>query len=154
MKAILIALLVAITLGHAAEKEKVSIEEFREKKVLIGKLGKPFGTVLRATCSGFVPTEDERRTKAEWWKNQVDIVAIEGKRVDPPIRIEWSTFEADTVKKPAAGETLEVWGYETGKFRGVPAEAFKHVPPMATTGFGFMSTFVALKKAEPVKQQE
>jgi hypothetical protein len=122
MKAIVIALLALSALGQGAEKEKVSIDEFRENKVLIGLLGEPFGKVVRVSCRGIAPTE------------------------------EWSAFQTATVAKPASGQTLQVWGYETGGFKGSPGEAFEHVPGIADRGFRFESTFVALKKVEAAKQ--
>jgi hypothetical protein len=152
MKAIVIALLAVSAFSQAAEKEKVSIEEFRQKKVLIGELGEPFGKIVRVTCRGYVPTEDDKRTKDEGWKDLVEIFVIGDKLLEVPVRIEWSTFKTATVAKPAAGETLAVWGYETGGFEGTPGEVFEHVPAIADTGFGFVSTFVALKKVEAAKQ--
>lgn len=152
MKAIVIALLAVSALIQAAEKEKIGIEEFDGNKVLIGKLGKPFGTVVRVTCRDFVPTVDQRRTKGEWWKELVEITAIEGKQLEPPIPIKWSVFMTGSVAKPAAGETLEVLGYESGQFEGTPPEVFEHVPPVADVGFHFASHFVALKKVEAVRK--
>lgn len=151
MKAIAIALLVAGALSHAAEKEKekVSIEEFGENKVLIGELGQPFGKVIRITCRGIVPTEEEKRTKREWWKSQVEIVAIEGKQVAPPIRMEWSTYTGQSIEKPEGGVSLEVLGYEAGGFRGTPSEVPRHVMPRQDVGFHFECYFVALKKFDP-----
>jgi hypothetical protein len=148
MKAIVIALLAVSVLSQAAEKEKVGIEEFKDKKVLTGKLGEPFGKIVRVTCRGYLPTEDDKRSKGEGWKDLVEIFVIENQLLEVPVRIEWSTFKIGTVAKPAAGETLEVLGYESGQFEGTPSGAFQHVPSVADKGFGFVSTFVALKKVE------
>ena len=154
MKAIVIALLALSALGQGAEKEKVSIDEFRENKVLIGLLGEPFGKVVRVSCRGIAPTEEDKRMKGEPWKNQVEIFVIGERMLEVPVRIEWSAFQTATVAKPASGQTLQVWGYETGGFRGSPGEAFEYVPGIADRGFGFVSTFVALKKVEPERKQK
>ena len=153
MKAIVIALLATSVLSPAAEKEKVRVEVFDESTVLIGKLGKPFGTVVRVTCRGMAqPKGDAGRTKEAWWEETVEITAIEGKRLEAPILIKWSNFMTGTVEKPAAGVSTEVWGYESGRFEGTPPEAFRHVPSIADVGFHFASHFVALKKVEPARE--
>ncbi|RYD62301.1 MAG: hypothetical protein EOP83_14955 [Verrucomicrobiaceae bacterium] len=152
MKSIIIILLAVSALSQAAEKEKVSIEEFGENKVLIGKLGEPFGKVVRVSCRGYVPTEDDKRSKDEGWKDLVEIFVVGDKLLEVPVRIKWSAFLTATVAKPTSDQTLQVWGYETGGFKGTPGEAFQYVPGIADTDFGFVSTFVALKKAEPAKQ--
>ena len=145
MKAVVIALLAVSVLSHAAEKEKISIEEFRENKVLIGKLGKPFGKVVRVTCRGIVPTEEEKNSKWQRWKSQVDIIAIEGERVEPPIRLEWKTYTGQTPKKPEAGVSFEVLAYESGGFEGTPSKVPR---PRQDVGFAFECCLVALERVD------
>lgn len=154
MKSIIITLLAVSALSQAAEKKEVSIEEFRENKVLTGLLGEPFGKVVRVSCRGYTPTEDDKRLKGEPWKDLVEIYVIGDRMLEVPVRIQWSSFMTATVAKPAPGETLQVWGYETGGFEGNPSEAFQHVPSVADREFRFVSTFVALKKFEQERKQK
>ena len=154
MKTIIAVLLALSALSQAAEKKEVRIEEFRENKVLVGLLGEPFGKVVRVSCRGYVPTEEDKRMKGEPWKDLVEIYVVGDRMLEVPIPIQWSSFMTAKVAKPAAGETLQVWGYETGGFEGTPPEAFQHVPSVADREFRFVSTFVALKKFEPERKQK
>jgi len=114
MKAIIIALLATSALCQAEEKI-VRVEVSDGKKVLVGKLGKPFGTIVRVACRSFVPPKGEPRPKAEEPEKLVEIIAVEGKRLETPVVMEWSAFMTATVEKLAVGETREIWGYDTDR---------------------------------------
>ena len=155
MKAILIMLLAMSCSGLAEEKKQVSIRDFEKSKVLLGKLGKPFGTVMRVTCRGVArPEGDAGRTKREWWDEVVEVTAIEGKPLNPPVMIDWSSYTRDTVAKPAAGVSLEISGYESGRFEGNPSGISRRVAIKADLNFAFVCYLVALEKVEPERKPE
>lgn len=149
MKLCLLALLSLIACAQAEQKD-VPLKEYNDSKVLIGRLGRPFGTITRLTCRSVEPSQEERRLKGEPWKDQVEVVAIEGKPVKPGIRINWRNFRADTVAKPPAGEAIDVWAYESGSFQGLPAGIFRYEESIpADTGFTFVNTLVVIRKVKP-----
>ena len=132
--------------GLCEEKEQVSILDFEKSKVLLGKLGKPFGTMMRVTCRGVARPEGEAgRTKDAWWDHMVEITAIEGKPLKRPVMIDWGTYAAEPVEKPAAGASLEVVGYESGAFEGTPAGISVSTAIRADVGFAFVCQFVAIE---------
>ena len=50
------------------------------------------------------------------------------------------------VAKPVLGRSFKYVGYETGGFTGVPQEAFKFVPAVATTSHRFNHSFQVLQE--------
>jgi hypothetical protein len=154
MKTILIMLLAMSCSGLAEEKEKVSIRDFEKSKVLLGKLGKPFGTTMRVTCRGVAKPEGESgRTKDAWWEEVVEITAIEGKPLNRPVMIDWGTYR-EAVEKPAAGVSLEVFGYESGGFEGTPAGISVSTAISADVGFAFVCRFVAIEAGRKASKQK
>jgi hypothetical protein len=149
MKLYLPALLSLFAFAQAEQKE-LPLKDYEDSKVLIGRLGRPFGTIIRLTCRSVEPSQEERLLKAEPWKDQVEVVAIEGNPVKPVIRINWSNFRADTVAKPPGRENIEVWAYESGSFQGLPAEISRYEQSIpADTGFSFVNTLVVIRKVKP-----
>ena len=110
---------------------------------------------MRVTCRSIEPNEEEANRKGDPWKRQVEITSIQGKAVEPVIRIEWANFEADSVPKPPAGEISEVWAYEAGSFQGLPDDLLKylgeHLPQ--GRGFAFVNRLVAIRKVGPEDQK-
>ncbi|MCW1884711.1 hypothetical protein OKA04_08225 [Luteolibacter flavescens] len=153
---IIIAMLAAGVAGLSAEetKAKVSIDELHENKTLVGKLGEPFGKLLRVRCRAFVPDKNKPLSKADESEEWVEIMAADGKLFGVPILMKWRAFQINPVAKPAPGKTIEVWGYETGGFEGMPNGSFEHVPRVAGTGFRFVSSLVALKEIEPKEEKK
>lgn len=131
----------------ALKPVEISVKDLPNDKVLVGKLGIPFGTIVRASCRGIIPTEDElERTKGRGWKEQIEILSVNGKLLDPPERLDWSSSRSD-LEKPAQGETREIFGYETGMFTGVPNRLSEYAPVWQDTSFHFACSFVPLKVA-------
>ena len=155
MKYLLLSLLSLTALSQAEEKKtEVPLKDLGDSKVLIGKLGLPFGTIVRVTCRSFEPSEEEAKRKGDPWKSQVEITSIQGKPIDPPIRIEWGSFVPKEPAKPPVGENIEVWAYETGSFRGLPDGLLKysdgHLPQ--GHGFCFVNKLVAIREITPEGQ--
>ncbi|MEK7951253.1 hypothetical protein [Luteolibacter soli] len=150
MKRILLSLLSLAALVQAdEEKREVPLKEYNDSKVLVGKLALPFGTIVRVTCRSFEPSEEEAKLKGDPWERQVEITSIQGKPIDPAIRIEWGSPKE--LPKPPVGESIEVWAYETGSFRGLPDDLGKysdgHLPQ--GHGFCFVNRLIAIRKVTP-----
>jgi hypothetical protein len=153
VKYLLLSLLSLIALAQADEKKtEVPLKDFNDSKVLVGKLGVPFGTIVRVTCRSFEPGEDEAKRKGDPWKRQVEVTSIQGKPIDPAIRIEWGIPKE--LQKPPVGESIEVWAYETGSFRGLPNGLLKysdgHLPQ--DHGFCFVNKLLVIRKVTPGDQ--
>jgi hypothetical protein len=113
-----------------------------EKKPLLGQLGQPLGKII--TISGVV------RQGALWSKASLsDVLSVEAVNDRPlaqPVTIEFSLFMTAQVAKPVLGRSFKYVGYETGGFTGIPQEAFKFVPAIATTGYRFNTSFEVLQE--------
>lgn len=139
----------------AAQVREISIAEvIAEEKVLIGKLGVPFGTIVQVKCQGIVPSENELKVKAPTWDQDVLVLSVNGKPLDPPARLRWSAARADdSLKKPDQGKIAEVFGYETGMFSGVPDRLHEYAPSWADTNFHFHCSFIALTDQAPEEDE-
>jgi len=148
VKSILLSLLSLTAFIQAnEEKREVPLKEFSDSKVLFGKLGVPFGTIVRVTCRSFEPGEEDR-LKGDPWKRQVEITSIGGKPVDPPIRIEWRIPKG--IQKPPVGGRVEVWAYETGAFRGLPDGLDKYSDAIPQDhDFCFVNQLLVIRKVTP-----
>ena len=151
MKSILLSLLSLSAFAEAdEEKREVPLKEFADSKVLIGKLGLPFGTIVRVTCRSYGANEEEANRKGgDPSKRQVEIISVQGKPIEPAIRIEWRIPKE--LQKPPVGESIEVWAYETGSFRGLPDELGKyadgHLPQ--DHRFSFVNQLSVIREVTP-----
>jgi hypothetical protein len=113
-----------------------------EKKSLLGQLGHPLGKII--TIAGVV------RQRALWSKaSPSDVLSVEAVNDRPlaqPITIEFNLLMTAQVAKPVLGRSFKYVGYETGGFTGIPQEAFKFVPAVATTGYRFNTSFQVLQE--------
>lgn len=136
----------------AKDENRIHVEEFA-RQLPIGLLKVPLGTVVTVKCRSFLPTEEESRMKDAFWERQVEIIEANGKALTPPVRIGWEELSYSFVKKPPIGTTIEVIGYETGSFDGIPDTAGRRDLPIAAgTSFAFHSGFVPMKQvARPAK---
>jgi hypothetical protein len=124
----------------AKDESRIHVEDFT-KQLPIGLLNVPLGTVVTVKCRSFLPTKEESGFKDAFWKRQVEIIEANGKALKPPVRIEWTELSYSPVDKPPVGTTIEVVGYETGSFDGIP----KDLPIAAGPAFAFHSKFSPMK---------
>ena len=141
---LLVAFLVSLPQGRAESDNRIRVEELKTQ-LPIGLLKMPLGTVVTVKCRSFLPTEEESRNKDAFWKRQVEITEIDGKALEPPVRIEWDT-SSPLLKKPPVGTTIEAIGYESGSFHGIPDAAGKDLPLASGTPFAFHSGFVPMQE--------
>jgi len=113
-----------------------------EQKPLLGHLGQPLGKII--TISGVV-RQGELGAKASP-RDVLSVESVNDRPLAQPVTIEFNLFMTAQVAKPILGRSFKYVGYETGGFTGVPQEAFKFVPAVATTGHRFNTSFQVLKE--------
>lgn len=112
---------------------------------ITGKLGHRLGTIVDVRCKGIAePTG--KTTKDAFWTHMVDVIAVNGKALSAPVRLDFSSLPSAPVEKPAAGQTVDLVAYEHGRYVGIPDGAFKHIPAITTTPYHFETQLVALRK--------
>ena len=113
---------------------------------IVGKLGVPIGTIVQVRCRVFVPSAEEQKYKNWDSDEEVEVVAVNGQNLPHPVRIQWGLFRTGSQAKPAAGEVLTVFGYETLVCSGAPAGMFDYVEPIQSKGFSIGSVLIVLAK--------
>jgi hypothetical protein len=122
-----------------------------------GKLGKPFGTVVK--LRGVVFTDGRKAESGVPW---LSVRSIDG--VTPtaetaialhPFYVGWGASHVGGYSLPTLdiGGSFELEGFESGEFVGVPDEAYRRVGiAFATTGFFFRREFMVIsaKKIDPL----
>ena len=149
---LLLAIAVFGSQSRAEDEGRIHVEQLA-KQLPIGLLKVPLGNVVTAKCRSFLPTEEESRVKDAFWERQVEIIEANGKTLKNPIRIEWGASSSAPLRKPPVGTTIEVVGYETGSFHGIPdAAGRKDLPIAAGTPFAFHSEFVPVSEAKSISK--
>jgi hypothetical protein len=123
---------------------RASVKDF-DRTPPIGVLGYPLGQIT--TISGVVQQGDSKSTSSDLL---LKVEAINDRPLPKPVLIPFTVFETAQIAKPILGQSFRYMGYETGGFIGVPAEAFKLVPAVATTNHHFESIYQILR--EDLKQ--
>jgi hypothetical protein len=109
----------------------------------MGELGQTLGKVT--TISGVI-SQAALGAKASNLDLVLSIKAVNDLPLPKPVVMKFQIFETAKVVKPFLGQTFRYVGYETGGFRGVPAEAFKWVPAVSTTEYHFQTVYQILKE--------
>jgi len=107
-----------------------------------GILGTGFGEITEITG-----TIVDTGSKADSGKKMLQVQSVAGQKLETPVIIELRVFSFTDIKIPSRG-TVQLRGYETGGFRGIPDEAFKDIPRVATTGYHFNSSFQVTKRTK------
>lgn len=142
---LLLAVVVCGPQSRAEDDDRIHVGQLA-KQLPMGLLKVPLGTVVTVKCRSFSPTDEEKGYKDAFWERQVEIIEANGQVLRNPIRIKWEGPSSSPLKKPPVGTTIEVLGYETGSFHGIPDTAGrKDLPIAAGTGFAFHSEFVPMK---------
>ncbi len=147
---ITVCLLFAATLVAAGDAEKtkkkgdtmkVNANDIGASATVIGTLGEALGAIIQ--IKGVFLDGDELRSKADEGKSFLDVQAVNGKTLVKAVRIELRTFSWLDVKldQLTHKEVLAFKGYESGGFQGIPSEAFKVMPAVATTDHHFRTWF-------------
>lgn len=113
-----------------------------EQNPLLGQLGQPLGKII--TIAGVV-RQGELGAKASP-REVLSVESVNDRPLAQPVTIEFNLFMTAQVAKPVLGRLFKYVGYETGGFTGVPQEAFKFVPAVATTEHRFNTSFQVLQE--------
>lgn len=111
------------------------------RQLSIGTLGLPLGKIM--TISGVV-RQAVLGTKGSENDLVLSIEAVNNRSLSKPITMPFQIFTTAKVTQPILGQIFRYVGYETGGFVGVPAEAFKWVPAVATTDHHFETFYQIL----------
>lgn len=122
----------------------IHVSDLNDRPV-IGRLGHPLGTIVQV--GGVIADGSHTRMKADEGEILLRIQSVNGGAVEREIVMHLHSFPASRSGEPppAAGCKFAYIGYETGGFIGVPDDAFKYVPQVATQSHHFSTWFVALK---------
>ena len=76
------------------------------------------------------------------------VTSVNGVQLKEPPTLRFSVFTGGALTGVKSGMKLKAWAYETGRYTGVPTDAFKYVPAVATTVFHFETSVTVLKKID------
>jgi len=137
---LIIALVFASGFLAHAEEENKSIP-------VTPKLEATFAKIIE--IEGKVVNDIDTRRRSDLGKKLIEIYHIGERALKVPIVIELSVFSFTDIKIPGRGSWVRFRGYETGGFTGIPREAFKDIPQVATTNHHFESRFQVTKSLKP-----
>lgn len=142
----LIAILLPLVLVVSSRADQ------EEGVVLKPRLGAGFGKMVE--IEGRIVTDRDTRRRAHLGKKLIEVEWVGEKRLEKPVVLLVSMFAFAKVELPKRGTVVRFRGYETGGFSGIPKDAFKDLPAVATTNYHFKSWFQITKPLAPVKVKE
>jgi hypothetical protein len=119
-------------------------ETFNAPDRVIGRLSNGFGKVI--TIEGEVTPWKQPNAKSLEKAVLLRVHAVNGKALSEPCEIVARWFPTADSKKIFGKVNLV--GYESGEFAGVPSDAFSYIMPVASQDFHFESFFIILKSNE------
>jgi len=133
-----IAIYFVTTIVNGAPMNKdISYTSINSSVRIIGALGQPLGKVIR--ISGIAVAGGN--SKADSGTIKLKVKSVDGAALEKPVIISFQNFRWSGVKDPAEGKSFSYIGYETGRMTGIPYDATKHMPRVATTAFTFSVYF-------------
>jgi len=132
----------AVMPNKAKGQATITLKALGTPGTVLGKLSMPLGTVVKieGTIEPLPASHPKGAEEFDWVRvNKVNGTAL---KTEVVLNCEWFN---PAEKSRLAGQVNFV-GYETGRFIGVPTAAFRYVPRVGSTDFGFESYFMLLKK--------
>ena len=126
---------------QAKDIQVMNVSDLDQTWTMEGRLKRTLGTVV--TVEGTVIDGGTLRVKRLNGKALLRIEKLEGKSLAEPVVFEFRYLEEPS-KVPKMGSKFQFVGFETGEFAGLPSEAFKHIPVLATQGYHFRTLFEVL----------
>jgi hypothetical protein len=136
MKLLLMALLAASALPCSAENKKEPI-------AISPLLSTEFGKLIE--IEGRIVDNTDTRLRAHLGKKLLEVHRVGTVELKQPVVIELLVFGFTDIKIPARDARVRLRGFETGGFTGIPNEAFKDIPAVATPDHHFESRFQITK---------
>jgi hypothetical protein len=138
--------LIAPGLVRAGEDEGpktvLRVEQIDGRLALIGRLGRELGTIM--TLEAEVIDGSIFRAKDLHGVTLLKVVSLGGtSKLREPVYLRFWWYDGRDTS--AMKGRITITGFETGAFTGLPAEAFAHIPRVATEGFHFETSFVLLE---------
>jgi len=128
----------------------LAVAEDKPKPVTIASmLGQGFGKII--VIEGKVIDDTDTRMRAHMGKKLLEVQKVNGQKMANPPQIQLSSFSFSKVDIPERGTLVQLRGYETGGFSGIPGKAFDDIPMVATTGYFFKTQFMVTKVLRQVK---
>jgi hypothetical protein len=124
-----------------APSSAVKAEDLSRPGGVVGRLGVPLGKVV--TVVGEIIDGRELRVKSLEGTLLLQATSVDGRKLATPCALSFQWLMPAPAKKLSGAVRLV--GYESGRFAGVPPEAFSHIKPVASPGFHFESVFVVVK---------
>ncbi|HUP77371.1 MAG TPA: hypothetical protein VM260_02340, partial [Pirellula sp.] len=149
--------LVPILAAHQPPKtsSQVHVNDIGTEIELVGRLGRPLGTMVTIAGTWAYPDQSKGPTKV--YDLQFTIASVDGTPLATPLTLDvWSMDVLNVDKKSAIpkhaqhstidGESWTIRGYETGRFSKTPAEywhfrvpiAMRATPAFETSIVGFL----------------
>ncbi|MDH4129391.1 MAG: hypothetical protein OEV44_11580 [Spirochaetota bacterium] len=141
---LIISFLFFTVFSFAINKSKISYGSLNYKTLVIGSLGKPLGKII--TIEGSIIDGESTRTKEDSGKLLLEVYLVDGVKLKKPVIINYSTFSWASIKNIRANNKFKYIGYETGGMTGIPDDAFKYIPRVATKSYGFSVYFQICKE--------
>ena len=122
--------------------EPIPVAEL-ERGSVVGHLGQPLGKIV--TIQGIVADGRFTRAKADEGETLLRVRTVNGQRLREEWLFHFQCSPWATVGKPRVDTEFNYLGYETGGYSGIPAHAFKYIPAVATSRYGFTTSFLVLR---------
>jgi len=121
---------------------KVTVETLQTQGAVLGRLSMPFGTVVKVegNIESLPAVHAKGAEEFEWLR--VDSVNGVVKKTPILLAVQWLGL----AEKSTLRGRISVIGYETGRFEGIPSDAFSYIPVAGTEGFHFESYFLVIKR--------
>ncbi|MBI2267226.1 MAG: hypothetical protein HYU64_19030 [Armatimonadetes bacterium] len=129
---------------RGAEPLRIDASDIASGKVeIVGRLGLPLGRIARV--KGRFVDGTTLRMKDYDGITLMKVTAADGKELKGPATFRFENLPGGTPPRTAPGAAFDVQVYETGRYVGVPSEAFKYVPAVTTTDHYFETYLMVLK---------
>jgi hypothetical protein len=118
---LIIAIIVSIiAVTHLVVADEIQIEDIGSKTILVGKLGKPLGTV--ATISGQI-ISDPKQLRSGQFVGAIRVNKVNGQPLKKAATLGLLFRRSEGIPSVHAHDIVEFSGYESGAYVGTPDDA-------------------------------
>ena len=116
---------------------------YTELQKVTGRLGHPLGEII--SVEGVILDEDARQMKEDLGKTLLKIEKVNEQKLAQSVVLSLEYFALSKPPEAKPGDKVKYAGYESGRFDGIPSEAFKYIPMVATQSYHFSVYFQVCK---------
>jgi hypothetical protein len=118
---LIIAIVVSIiAVTHLAVADEIRTEDIESKIILVGKLGKPLGTVV--TISGQI-LSDPKQIRSGQYVGAIRVNKVNGQTLTKAATVGLLFRRSEGIPSVHAHDIIEFSGYESGAYTGTPDDA-------------------------------